>query len=390
MQKQNHSFVYFLAWLIIGLFFGLAILLFRGDISVDINQANNSNTTSPASIPASISPTQNKHTGFADAVKKAAPAVVSIQTIIWSKPSAKNQSDEKIIQQFLGKDSPHLPKRKAETGAGSGVIIKDNGYILTNYHVISQRDEIRVRLSDGRTAIAELIGSDPDTDLAILKINFENLPTLTIADVSQLEVGNIVLAIGDPFAIGQTVTQGIISATGRTRVSQNTYENFIQTDAAINPGNSGGALINTKGEIVGINSNIFSSSGNFQGISFAIPIDLAQQVAEEIIQYGYVVRGWLGVEGQELTSQILRTVDLKSMHGILITDVDEDGPGDLAGLKRGDIITRINQQDILSTSDILNLIAAGRPGDEFIIEGIRQRQSFMTKATLGQRPLMSR
>ena len=386
MQKQNHSFVYFLAWLIIGLFSGLAILLFRGDISVDINQANNSNTTPSATI----NLTRIKHTGFADAVKKAAPAVVSIQTIIWSKPNAENQSDEKIIQQFLGKDSPHLPKRKAETGAGSGVIIKDNGYILTNYHVISQRDEIRVRLSDGRTAIAELIGSDPDTDLAILKINFEDLPTLTIADVSQLEVGNIVLAIGDPFAIGQTVTQGIISATGRTRVSQNTYENFIQTDAAINPGNSGGALINTKGEIVGINSNIFSSSGNFQGISFAIPIDLAQQVAEEIIQYGYVVRGWLGVEGQELTSQILRTVDLNSMHGILITDVDKDGPGDLAGLKSGDIITRINQQDILSTSDILNLIAAGRPGDEFIIEGIRQRQSFMTKATLGQRPLMSR
>ncbi len=390
MQKQNHPFVYYFAWLIIGLFSGLAILLFRGDISVDVNQANNSNTTSPASIPAAKNATQIKHTGFADAVKKAAPAVVSIQTIVWSKSSTENSSNEKIIQHFLGKDSPHRPKHQAETGSGSGVIIKDNGYILTNYHVISQRDEIRVRLSNGKVAIAKLIGSDPDTDLAVLKIDFENLPTLTIADVSQLEVGNIVLAIGDPFAIGQTVTQGIISATGRTRVSQNTYENFIQTDAAINPGNSGGALINTKGEIVGINSNIFSSSGNFQGISFAIPIDLAQQVAHDIIQNGYVVRGWLGVEGQELTSQILRTVDLESMHGILITDVDIDGPGDLAGLKRGDIITQINQQDILSTNDILNLIAAGTPGDEFIIEGIRQRQSFMTKATLGQRPLMSR
>ena len=236
----------------------------------------------------------------------------------------------------------------------------------------------------------ELIGSDPDTDLAILKIDLDNLPTLTIADVSQMKVGDIVLAIGDPFAIGQTVTQGIISATGRTRVSQNTYENFIQTDAAINPGNSGGALINTRGEIVGINSNIFSSTGNFQGISFAIPIDLAKQVAEEIIQYGYVVRGWLGVEGQQLTSQALRAIELDSMHGILITDVDNGGPGDLAGLQRGDIITRINRQEITSTNDILNMIAAGRPGDEFLIEGIRQRQSFMTKAVLGQRPLMSR
>jgi len=386
MQKQNHSFVYFLAWLAIGLFLGLIVLLFRGDIRIDINQA----TTGYNPIPSSSISHQNQHTGFADAVVKAAPAVVSIQTIIWSEPSDDVNEGEKIIQRFLGKDSPHRPRRKAETGSGSGVIIRDNGYILTNYHVIERRDEIRVRLNDGRVATAELIGSDPDTDLAILKINFENLPTLTIADISQLHVGDIVLAIGDPFAIGQTVTQGIISATGRTRVSQNTYENFIQTDAAINPGNSGGALINTNGDIVGINSNIFSSTGNFQGISFAIPIDLAQQVAQQIIEFGYVVRGWLGVEGQELTSQVLRSVDLNSMHGILITDVDKDGPGDLAGLKRGDIITRINQNDILSTNDILNLIAAGKPGDEFLIEGIRERQSFMTTATLGQRPLMSR
>jgi Do/DeqQ family serine protease len=386
MLKQNHSIVYFFAWLVIGAFFGLIILLVRGDISLDINKPGTSHSTEPNSAITS----QDKHRGFADAVMKAAPAVVSIQTIIWSEPETGSQTEETIIQRFLGKNSPHRPKKQADTGSGSGVIIQSDGYILTNYHVIKQQDEIRVRLSDGRVAKAELIGSDPDTDLAILKINFKNLPTLMIADMSQLKVGDIVLAIGDPFAIGQTVTQGIISATGRTRVSQNTYENFIQTDAAINPGNSGGALIDVNGNIVGINSNIFSSTGNFQGISFAIPIDLAQQVAEEIIQYGYVVRGWLGVEGQELTSQILRSVDLNSMHGILIIDVDKGGPGDLAGLKNGDIITRINQQSIISTNDIINLIAAGRPGDEFLIEGIRQRQSFMTKAILGQRPLMSR
>ena len=386
MPKQNHTFVYFLAWLVIGVFFGLIILLIRGDISLDINKSGTSNSSTANSAISS----PDEYRGFADAVMKAAPAVVSIQTIIWSESEAGDQTQENLIQRFLGKNSPHRPKKQAETGSGSGVIIQSDGYILTNYHVIKQRDEIRVRLSDGRVAIAELIGSDPDTDIAILKIDFKNLPSLLIADMSQLKVGDIVLAIGDPFAIGQTVTQGIISATGRTRVSQNTYENFIQTDAAINPGNSGGALINTKGEIVGINSNIFSSTGNFQGISFAIPIDLAQQVAKEIIQNGQVVRGWLGVEGQELSSQILRTVDLDSLHGILITEVDEGGPGDLAGLKIGDIITKINHQDILSTNDILNMIAAGRPGDEFIIEGLRMRQSFMTKATLGQRPLMSR
>lgn len=385
MSKQNHSFVYYLAWLVIGVFFGLLILLIRGDIRLDINQQNQpTNNNKSATRPA-----QFTHTGFADAVMKAAPAVVSIQTINWSKTSNEDPSDEKLIQRFLAKDSPHSPKRQADTGSGSGVIIKENGYILTNYHVISQRDEIRVGLSDGRVAIAELIGSDPDTDLAVLKIAHEGLPALSIADVSQMKVGDIVLAIGDPFAIGQTVTQGIISATGRTRVSKNTYENFIQTDAAINPGNSGGALINTRGEIIGINSNIYSSTGNFQGISFAIPIDLAKKVAEQVIQFGYVVRGWLGVEGQELTSKILRTVDINSMHGILITDVDKDGPGDAAGIVAGDIITRINRQDILSTNDIINMIAAGQPGDVFIIEGIRERQSFTTKATLGQRPLMS-
>ena len=263
---------------------------------------------------------------------KAAPAVVSIQTISWTQAEDDEPANEKIIDRFLGKNSPHRPKTHAETGSGSGVIIKADGHILTNYHVIQNRDEIRVRLHDGTVAVARLIGTDPDTDLAILKVDISNLPALSIADINKIRVGDIVLAIGDPFAIGQTVTQGIISATGRTRVSQNTYENFIQTDAAVNPGNSGGALINTQGEIVGINSNIYSSSGNFQGISFAIPIDLAQQVADEIIKFGYVVRGWLGVEGQELTYDVLQTVDLNQMHGILITAVDIDGPGDKAGL----------------------------------------------------------
>jgi len=392
MSRKSQSITYYFAWLIIGLFFGAGILLLRGDISIDLPQNNEHLDKTIYNLSSNISTRQNNHRGFAEAVMKAAPAVVSIQTIVWSEANAdtKDRVDEQLLQQFMDRNTPLKPRRKAETSSGSGVIINENGYILTNYHVISDKDEVRIRLNDGKVAKAELIGSDPDTDLAILKINLKNLPTLSIADISQIRVGDIVLAIGDPFAIGQTVTQGIISATGRTHVSQNTYENFIQTDAAINPGNSGGALINTKGEIVGINSNIFSSTGSFQGISFAIPIDLAKRVAQQIIQHGYVVRGWLGVEGQELTSQILRTVNLDSMHGILITDVDKGGPGDIAGLKRGDIITGINRQDILSTNDILNMIANGRPGDEFLIEGIRERQSFMTLATLGQRPLMSR
>jgi len=384
MRKQNHPFVYFFAWLVIGAFIGLIILILRDDISLQINQKYQPH------IDAATNPITSLRSGYAEAVMKAAPAVVSIQTINWVASDTENLASEQIIERYLGKKSPHRPKRKAETGSGSGVIIKKSGYILTNFHVIAQRDEIRVRLNDGRTATAELIGTDPDTDIAVLKIELQNLPALSIADVSKLRVGDIVLAIGDPFAIGQTVTQGIVSATGRTRVSQNTYENFIQTDAAINPGNSGGALINVNGEIVGINSNIYSSTGNYQGISFSIPIDLAQKVAEQIIQHGIVVRGWLGVEGQELTPQVLRSVDLNSMHGILITEVDKYGPGYNAGLKSGDIITAINRQEITSTNDIVNLIAAGKPGDKFLIEGIRQRQSFLATATLGQRPLMSR
>ncbi len=382
MLKQKLSFVYFLAWLVLGAFLGVMILLYRGDVSLLVNSPDSQQNLSDSSA--------NQAVSYAEAVKQAAPAVVSIQTIVWTNATDTNAINGISREGFLGQNSPHRPKKQAETASGSGVIIRETGYVLTNYHVISDRDEVRVRLRDGRVAAAKLIGSDPDTDLAVLKIDLENLPSLTIADANKYRVGDVVLAIGDPFAIGQTVTQGIISATGRTRVSQNTYENFIQTDAAINPGNSGGALINTQGEIVGINSNIFSSTGNYQGISFAIPIDLAQKVAEQIITNGFVVRGWLGVEGQELTTQVLQTVELESMHGILITDVDQGGPGDIAGIKRGDIITKINEKNILSTVDILNLVAAGRPGDEFIIEGIRQRQSFATTAVLGQRPIMSR
>lgn len=395
MDKKNRSFTYFFAWLVIGIFLGLLILLIRGDISLHIHYPDSDLPATTATPPPVITqvitrPPQTASLGYSDAVVKAVPAVVSIKTIIWADNDASSDTNEGIIQRFLSKDSPHRPKKPAETSSGSGVIINNKGYILTNYHVIANRDALYVRLNDNRTARAKLIGSDPETDLAVLKIELKNLPTLNFADIRKLRVGDIVLAIGYPFAIGQSVTQGIISATGRTSVSQNTYENFIQTDAAVNPGNSGGALINTKGEIVGINSNIYSSTGNYQGISFSIPIDLAQQVASQIIENGYVVRGWLGVEGQELTQPVLDSVDLERVRGILITDVDKAGPGDLAGIKNGDIITRINQKNITGTNDILNLIAAGKPGDEFLIEGLRQRQSFTAKAILGQRPQISK
>ena len=384
MPEKKHPILYFFAWLIVGLFLGALILLYRGDIRIDTGQARPDQTETITSGRGHVS----EHTSFADAVMKAAPAVVSIKAIQWKQPAAANTTEE-LIQRFLGKASPHRPKRRPEISSGSGVIIRPDGYILTNYHVIANSEAVQVRLNDGRVVEANIIGSDPDTDLAVLKVDATGLPTLKLADINSIHVGDIVLAIGDPFTIGQTVTQGIISATGRNQVSINTYASLIQTDAAINPGNSGGALINTDGELVGINSSILSNTGNYQGISFAIPIDLAQKIAEQIITHGYVVRGWLGAEGQELTPDILRSIDLDAVHGILVTSVDKDGPGDKAGLKPGDIITRVNGQDIYSTRDILDFIAAGKPGDIFEIEGIRARQSFKLKVVLGQRPLRS-
>lgn len=378
-MKQNHSSAgYYFTWLVLGLVSGIIFLYWHGDL------------TPPKSAEKYTDSMQFSPAGFSGAITKAAPSVVSITTHTYVKEKTPVKgSNQQLLQRFLANGSPHAPVHR-ETSGGSGVIINPNGYILTNNHVVEHKDELIVRLSDGRMVNGILIGSDPETDLAVIKIDLDKLPSARLGHSKNLQVGDIVLAIGDPFGIGQTVTQGIISATGRTRVSQNVYENFLQTDAAINPGNSGGALINTKGEIIGINSNIYTHTGSYQGISFAIPIDMATKVFKQIIANGYVVRGWLGVEGQDLTPDVMRSINLKSMHGILITDVDTDGPGDRAGLKPGDIITKINQNEIYNTQDILNQVADGKPGDVFRIEGIRKRQSFITHATLGQRPLMSR
>jgi serine protease DegS len=384
-MKKGH-FIYFSAWLLVGTFIGGLILYLRGDLQLSFDVSGNDSGFAETAGYATPLPRQ----GFSDAVAIASPSVVSIQSTAIVVESNPTTSQQDALQQFLGLQPPNVQKPRTDVSSGSGVIFSNDGYILTNYHVISNRGKIEIKLYDGRQLPAKLIGSDPETDIAVIKTEASQLPVMDIANIHQLKVGDIVLAIGDPFSIGQTVTQGIISATGRTRVTQNTYENFIQTDAAINPGNSGGALINTRGELVGINSNIYSSTGNYQGISFAIPIDLAKEVAESIIKNGYVVRGWLGVEGQEIDAELMRLLDLSNQHGVLITDVDKDGPGDKAGLKRGDIITRINQNRIANTNDVLNMIAAGRPGDEFLIEGYRNRQSFMTRAVLGERPIRSR
>ena len=384
MSATKRLFIYFLIWGLAGVVTGYGVLIYRGDIALPSASPPGSSVRDT-----SVFGTVPGHAAsFSDAVNKAAPAVVSLQVQSLVNVPLE-QSKQKVIDQLFGKNSPHLMQKKLLSSSGSGLILDARGYILTNNHVISNAKEITVILNDGRSAVASLVGTDPDTDLAVLKIDLDKLPVVTIADMDDIHTGDVVLAIGYPFRIGQTVTQGIISATGRNRVSQNTYENFLQTDAAINPGNSGGALVNTRGEVVGINSLIYTDTGGFNGIGFAIPIDLASNVLKQITAHGYVIRGWLGVEGTELTPRVLSTIGLDKVQGVLITEVDIDGPGDKAGLKPGDIITRINGKAIASTADVMNMIADGKPGDEFLIDGLRSRQSFSTSAVLGQRPLMS-
>jgi len=378
MAMKNRSFSYFLNWILLGALAGIIILYSQGHIKFDITDKTTAVDT--VNNPQTIS--------YSEAVELAAPAVVYIQAVTHIKASLSNGTT--LLERFLGLNSPHRQKTQTVTSSGSGVILDAEGYILTNYHVIKDADELILGLYDGRILKAQMVGKDVETDLAVLKIEADKLPDIKIADVMRSRIGDIVLAIGYPFTIGQTVTQGIISATGKTRVSSITYENYIQTDAAINPGNSGGALINTSGEIVGINSLIYTKTGGFQGIGFAIPIDIALKVLKQIKEHGYVVRGWLGVEGQEVPPKALKQLDLSVDKGIILTSVDQNGPADIAGLQRGDIITHINKKPMATVHDVMNIIADGRPGEVIEISGLRMRQSFSVDVTLGERPMVSK
>ena len=266
---------------------------------------------------------------YAEAVQRAAPAVVNIHTTKVVTRRIHPFFDDPAIRRFFG-DSILPPQKRLETSLGSGVIVSSQGYIITNHHVIDQADEILVALHDERTTEAVVVGSDPESDLAILKISLNNIPAITIGRSDTMQVGDVVLAIGNPFGVGQAVSQGIISATGLSQLGIATFENFIQTDAAINPGNSGGALINAYGELIGINTAIFSQSGGSQGIGFAIPIDLAKNVMQQIIEHGETSRGWLGVDIQTLTPALAESFGLEDTKGIVIAGVIRGGPADHA------------------------------------------------------------
>ncbi len=323
---------------------------------------------------------------YADAVDTAAPSVVNIQTSKIVTRQANPLLNDPFFRRFFSDRNQSRSRQEIESSLGSGVIINQHGYILTNNHVIAGADEILVALKSGEVKKAQIVGTDPETDIAVLKIQGDNLPAITLGKDKELRVGDVVLAIGNPFGVGQTVTSGIVSATGRDMLGINTFENFIQTDAAINPGNSGGALINPYGELIGINTAIFSRSGGSQGIGFAIPVSLAKNVMQQIIEHGHVVRGWLGVAIQSITPELAESLGLKSTKGVIITNIIINGPADKAKLTRGDVITKINGIELKNVRHALNTISLSKPGDKLKIEGVRRGKVFDATAIAVQRP----
>jgi len=322
---------------------------------------------------------------FSGVTKKVMPSVVSVFTSKEVKVSRHPLLNNPNFRDLLGLGGQLEEQTKRKTGLGSGVIISPEGYILTNHHVIAAADEIEIGLNDGRSAKAIVIGSDPETDLAVIKIDMKGLPSITFGHSDQAEVGDIVLAIGNPFGLGQTVTMGIISALGRT-LGINTYENFIQTDAAINPGNSGGALVDIKGNLIGINTLIYSRSGGSLGIGLSIPTIVAKKIMEQIIQTGNVTRGYIGVEVQDLTKELAESFRLTNNKGALIAGVYPEGPADRAGIKRGDILIAVEGKPVTNSSDMLNLIAALSPGKTATLMILRNQEEKPFKIRVDKRP----
>ncbi len=318
------------------------------------------------------------------------PAVVNIFTSkggSGAKPKRNSNSNptDPFFNFFFGEKTPHEDPR---SNLGSGVLVSPEGIILTNHHVISDADEIDVSLADGKKYKAQLVGSDPDTDIAVLRIDAKELPTpITFGRIESVHVGDVVLAIGNPFGVGQTVTSGIVSALGRDHVGINTFENFIQTDAAINPGNSGGALVDTRGSLIGINTAIYSNNGGSMGIGFAIPVNLAKQVMESILTNGSVIRGWIGVEPQNISKELAQSLNLPSnVTGVLITGVLEGGPADRGGIKPGDILMKVNGQEIKDVRQLLNQVAKQQPGEQITTEILRKNGTLSVKIKVAKRP----
>ncbi|WP_321791493.1 Do family serine endopeptidase [Burkholderia pyrrocinia] len=325
-------------------------------------------------------------TSYAEAAQKAMPAVVNVFSSKDGSLPPDPRAKDPLFRYFFGDRNARKQQDEPAANLGSGVIVSPEGYILTNQHVVDGADQIEVALADGRTATAKVIGSDPETDLAVLKINMTNLPTITLGRSDQSRVGDVVLAIGNPFGVGQTVTMGIISALGRNHLGINTFENFIQTDAPINPGNSGGALVDVNGNLLGINTAIYSRSGGSLGIGFAIPVSTARTVLESIITTGSVTRGWIGVEPQDVTPEIAESFGLQQKSGAIVAGVLQGGPADKAGIKPGDILVTVNGEEITDTTKLLNVVAQIKPGTPTKVHVVRKGKEFDVSVVIGKRP----
>jgi serine protease DegQ len=325
-------------------------------------------------------------TGFSAAAQKVMPAVVNIFTTSEIRSQNNAFMDDPRFRFFFGDQFEDNEPQQASS-LGSGVLVSHDGYILTNHHVVEAADQIEVAMADGHKAKARIIGSDPETDLAVIKIELgKDLPAITFGHSEEAHVGDIVLAVGNPFGVGQTVTMGIVSALKRNHLGLNTFENFIQTDAAINPGNSGGALVDANGNLLGINSAIYSPNGGSLGIGFAIPVSTAKKVMEQIIQSGSVTRGWIGVAVQEITPELAESFKLGNVQGVLISEVVRGGPADQAKVKAGDILTMVNNKPLADSSIMLDTIASLPPGKIVVLKLLRNQAEIVVQVKVGKRP----
>ncbi|WP_461480558.1 trypsin-like peptidase domain-containing protein [Porticoccus sp.] len=375
-----YRFLRYISWPTIAglLMAALALLLFPQAL-------NHHNDMETGGLSPDVSNSWEGPVSYSSAVRRAAPSVVNIYTQKTLERPRHPLLDDPFFRRFF--NSSNLPQQqRMESSLGSGVILSREGYILTNNHVVASADEIVVQLQDGRETMVKVVGSDPDTDLAVLKVDLDGLTPAKIGDPARARVGDVVLAIGNPFGVGQSVTQGIISATGRNGLGLNTFENFIQTDAAINPGNSGGALVDAHGNLLGINSAILDRTGYSVGIGFAIPANTAMKVLQDIVAHGYVIRGWLGVEASPLTREAALQLELDPPAGLVITNIYINSPAHLAGLQPGDIITRINDYWVVDNERSMTLIADLSPGDSVKLEVVRNGEKSTIMAVAGTRP----
>lgn len=341
---------------------------------------------------------QSLSRAFAAVVEKAAPAVVFIEvekTVIRKSPWPHPFPFGPFPFDFFGDDFmrrffPQLPQKFKQRGAGSGFIVSSDGLIFTNNHVVEGADKVTVKLADGRTFKAKIVGRDPQSDVAVLKVKAKNLPTVPLGDSDKIEVGEWVIAIGNPFGLSHTVTVGVVSAKGRSGLGITDYEDFIQTDAAINPGNSGGPLLNLRGEVIGMNTAIFTRSGGYMGIGFAIPINIVKLVAQQLVKQGKVIRGWLGVVIQDLTPALAEEFGLKKSEGALVAEVLKNSPADKAGLKQGDVIVKYNGKSIKNASELRTFVGLTRPGTRVNLEVIREGKPLVLKVTIGEYPKEAR